>query len=406
MSPLRIAQAAQRSASSRLTLSWPVQLAALFSLSVYLHSLMWWTEPRDMSLFQRPWFEHIVHYGPIGAFAHPFSNYTPAYLYLLAIASIFHGSLEAMYVIKLLSVAGTIFAAFALADLIKASGGSPRWAILLFILPSAVINSALLAQCDALWAGACIFAVAAMIRGRSVTSLVWCGVAMAFKAQSAFIAPFIIGALIGRRSPWWHWTIPGLTFVAIMLPAWFAGWPAWDLAMIYPSQPAWIPFPGRLANPWMLATVFALEIGKHLYWLGFAAVGVSSIAIAALTSKSVEKPKVMLMLALLSSLALPFFFPKMLERYYFLADLLSLATAVSFRSRSTILVAIGVQLASFLSLLTYMYFYYRPYPTLIAIVPATGALMMTYLLARRWGAEWPMLRSASQESPNAMFEAA
>jgi Gpi18-like mannosyltransferase len=359
-----------------------------------------------MSLFQRPWFEHIVHYGPIGAFAHPFSNYTPAYLYLLAIFSIFHGSLEAMYVVKLLSVAGTIFAAFALADLIKASGGSPRWAILLFILPSAVINSALLAQCDALWAGACIFAVAAMIRGRSVTSLVWCGVAMAFKAQSAFIAPFIIGALIGRRSPWWHWAIPGLTFVAIMLPAWFAGWPAWDLAMVYPGQASWVPFPGRLANPWMFATVFAPETGKHLYWLGFAAVGVSSVAIAALTSKSVEKPKVMLMLALLSSLALPFFFPKMLERYYFLADLLSLATAVSFRSRSTILVAIGVQLASFLSLLTYMYFYYHPFPTLIAIVPATFAFVMTYLLARRWGAEWPMLRSASQESPNAMFEAA
>lgn len=392
MSQLRIAQAAVRQRPPRLTLSWPLQLAAIASLSLYMHSILWWTEPRDMSLFQQPWFEHIVHYGPVGAFAHPFSNYTPAYLYLLAIASLFHGTMAPMYLIKLLSVAGTAFAAVAVADLIRTMGGNPRWAALLFILPSAVINSALLAQCDALWAGACVLAVASMIRGRTVSSLVWCGVAVAFKAQSAFIAPFIVGALIGRRPPWWHWAIPALSFIAIMLPAWFAGWPAWHLAMIYPSQPSWVPFPSRLANPWMLATVFAPEAGTSQNWIGFAAVALSSVAIAALTSKSVEKPKAMLILALLSSLALPFFFPKMLERYYFLADLLSLAAALSIRSRFTILIAMGVQLASFLSLLTYMYFYYQPYPTLFAIVPATAALIATYVLAMRSGAEWPRFR--------------
>ena len=404
MSQLRIAQAAQRPAPARRIISWPVQLAAILSLSIYLHSLMWWTEPRDMSLFQRPWFEHIVRYGPVGAFAHPFSNYTPAYLYLLAVASIFHGSMATMYLIKLLSVAGTAFAAIAVADLIKSMGGSPRWAALLFILPSVVINSALLAQCDALWAGACVFAVSSMIRNRSVSSLIWCGVAVAFKAQSVFIAPFIIGALIGHRPPWWHWTIPPLAFVAIMLPAWFAGWPAWDLAMVYPSQPSWIPFPGRLANPWMLATVFAPDSGRNFYWLGFAAVGLCSVAIAALTSKSAGKPKAMLMLAVLSSLALPFFFPKMLERYYFLADLLSLAAAVSFRSRAAVLIALAVQLASFMSLLTYMYFYYQPYPTLIAIVPATAALVATYVLARRFGAEWPRLKLPSPLNRSSILE--
>jgi Gpi18-like mannosyltransferase len=288
-----------------------------------------------------------------------------------------------------------MFAAFAVADLIKSMGGNRRWAALLLILPSAVINSALLAQCDALWAGACVLAVSSMIRGRAVRSLVWCGVAIAFKAQAIFIAPFIIGALIGRRSPWWHWTIPALVFVAAMLPAWLAGWPAWDLAMVYPSQPSWVPFPGRLANPWMLATVFAPDASKSFYWVGFAAVGLSSVAIAAFTSKSQDKPNAMLMLALLSSLALPFFFPKMLERYYFLADLLSLAAAVSIRSRSVVLLAVAVQLASFLSLLTYMYFYYQPYPTLIAIVPATAALVATYVIARRSGADWPRFRNAA-----------
>ena len=94
------------------------------SLAIYFHSLMWWTEPRDMPLFQGPWFEHIVHYGPVGAFAHPFSNYTPAYLYLLAIVSLFHGSMDAMYLVKLLSVAGTAFAALAVAILSRPQAGN------------------------------------------------------------------------------------------------------------------------------------------------------------------------------------------------------------------------------------------------------------------------------------------
>jgi Gpi18-like mannosyltransferase len=370
-------------------LSWPVLLAAIGTLAVYLHSLMWWTEPRDMALFQRPWLQHIVHYGPVGAFAHPFSNYTPAYLYLLAVTSLFHGSMEAMYLVKLLSVAGTAFAALAVADLVKAMGGDRRWAVLLFIMPSAVINAALLAQCDALWAGACVFGVAAMIRGRTVASLAWCGAALAFKAQSVFIAPFIIGALIGRRVPVWQWAVPGLTFVAMMLPAWLAGWPAWDLAMVYPSQPSWIQLAGRLANPWMFATVFAPQAAPSFYWIGFAAVAAASIGIAALTATSVNNRRAMLLLALLSSIALPFFFPKMLERYFFLADLLSLALAISCRGRATALIAVAVQLASFLSLLTYMYFYFRPYPTLVGAVIAAAALVGTCLLARRCGARWP-----------------
>ena len=66
------------------SISWPVALAAIGALALYLHSVFWWTEPRDLSLFLKPWFDHLVRYGPVGAFAHPFSNYTPAYLYLLA----------------------------------------------------------------------------------------------------------------------------------------------------------------------------------------------------------------------------------------------------------------------------------------------------------------------------------
>jgi Gpi18-like mannosyltransferase len=355
-----------------------VQFAALLALAFYAHSLLWWTEPRDMSLFLLPWYQHLVHYGPLGAFAHPFSNYEPPYLYFLALTSLSHGLVAPLYAIKLLSVAGTLFLLCAVADLLAAMGLERRAAVTLLIVPTVVLNAALLAQCDALWAGACVFAVAAMTRGRTVGSLLWCGVAIALKAQAAFIAPFIIGALIGRRVPLWQWMIPAAAFAGCMLPALLLGWPALDIAMTYAHQASTFHWPGRLANPWIVATIFAPETAKGLYGVGYALAVIGALAIIRVTAKSIHDPRRMLLLALLSSLLVPFLLPKMLERYYFLADVLAVAVALSMRTPTAILVALCVQLASLLSLLTYMYFYVWPYPTLAGACFSAAALYGTW----------------------------
>jgi len=373
--------------------SWAVQLAAIGCLAAYLHMLMWRTEAPDMHYYLQPWFAHIVRYGPVGAFAHPFSDYTPTYLYLLAAASVFHANVDAISLIKLLSVAGTAFAALAVSDLIGAAGGQRRYATLLFILPSVTINAALLGQCDALWAGACVFAISSMIRERPVSSLAWCGLAIGLKLQAIFIAPLIIGALLGRRAPLWQWLVPGAVFWALMVPAWFAGWPAWRLAMVYPSQLGSYNYPGSLANPWIFATVFAPDGAKQYYWVGIAAALVASLAIAAMAASAVRKPKAMLMVALLCSLALPFLLPKMHERYFFLADVIALAAAVACRQKAVTLVALAVQAASFLSLLTYMYFETWAVPTMIGALFAATAVPVAFVLARRSGATLPTFRT-------------
>lgn len=360
--------------------SQEVQFAAIGSLALYLHSLFWWTEPRDMGLFLQPWYQHIVHYGPIGAFSHPFSNYTPSYLYLLSIASLAHGLIAPMFAIKVLSVLGNLFAVWAVSDLIEACGGRRRYAVSLLAVPSFVINAALLAQCDALWAGASVLAISGMIANRPMKALLWCGIAISFKAQAAFIAPFIIGALVAHQRPLWQWLIPPTVFIAMMFPAWLAGWPAWELAMVYPGQAAWGDFPSRLANPWMFGTVYAAETARHLFWLGFAAAGSAAVGIGVLANKFIREPRTMLLLAQLSALALPFFLPKMLERYFFLAGLISIALAVSYTSRATVFIACAVETASLLSLITYMYFYAAPYLTLIGALFAAAALITAIML--------------------------
>ena len=369
-------------------LSSGFQFMAVLVLALAAHAVYWSTRPPDMSIFLEPWLAHIVRYGPVGAFAHPFSNYEPAYLYLLAIGSLAHGILAPMTIVKLLSVGGSIFLTFAVADLLKTLGTSPRLAVFILVLPTVVINAALLGQCDALWGGACVFALAAMMRGETVRSLVWCGVATAFKSQAAFIAPVIIGALAGRRAPWWQLAIPAVAFLASLLPAWALGWPLWKLLTVYPDQAALVKFPGRLGNPWMAATLFANHSSRTFFIFGYVAALAAAVAIGILAARFFRDRKALLLLGALSGTLLPFLLPKMLERYYFLGDVLVLAMALSFAGRRPTLVAVAVQLGSAISLLTYIYSYHWPYPALAGTAFAAAGIAGLLALLREHGVGW------------------
>jgi Gpi18-like mannosyltransferase len=355
--------------------SFPLQFALVAALSIYLQALCWSTVPPDMRLFLFPWYDHLVSHGPLGAFAAPFSNYTPPYLYLLAAGTLADGLLTPLTIIKLLSLAGTLFLAWSVAEVLKALRADPKGTLLLFLLPTAVLNSALLGQCDALWAGACVLAVAAMIRGRTIACLVWCGVAIAFKAQAAFIAPFVIGALIGRRAPLWTWAVPPLVYAGLMLPAWLLGWPAADLATVYLRQAGWFATPGNLANPWVWASALDGATAQSLFPLGYAAAAAAAVAVGVLAARSVHRPRALLVVATLSALAIPFLLPKMHERYFFLADVLALALALAVGGRRSAAIAAAVQLASLLALASYIY----NWPALVMAAPLVAAAALAGL---------------------------
>jgi hypothetical protein len=82
----------------------------------------------------------------------------------------------------------------------------------------------------------------------------------------------------------------------------------------------------------------------------------------------------LILLAALAGTALPFMLPKMLERYYFLGDVLTLALALSLRNRSAVYAMLSLQTASVLSHVTLMYFFYEPYPALIGALFAAASL--------------------------------
>ncbi|WP_066816173.1 hypothetical protein [Sphingomonas mali] len=341
---------------SSLDRSWrPTLLALVAAASLYV--LIWNWFGKDLPDYLVPWFEHIRRTGPIAAFAHPFGNYTPPYLYLLAATTLAAPLADPITLIKLLSVAGTIGLVAAMWRLLAALDVAhpSRKAIIVFALPSVILNAGLLAQCDAMWAAVSVMALTAAVKRRHAAMLAWCGFALAIKLQPAFTAPIFIALLIGWRVPIRLWPVAPTAFIAAMLPAWLLGWPAADLATIYLRQADWSPLLSLNApNIWAIAQALPMIGDLPLTGLAIAtAVGVSAGLIARFAWQPPDRDQ-LLAAALLVTLATVGLLPRMHERYFFLADVLALGLAFARNDRRSWKIAGLVQFASLAGLAAYV----------------------------------------------------
>ena len=380
---------------------YPAVAAAIGIVSLWLHLIAWPTVAPDMVEYVVPWYQNILDKGSIGAFAEPFSNYAPAYLYVLAAASSLDPWIEPLTVIKLVSVLGTALLAWSIYRLLETT--APRWrataALATFLLPTPLLNGPYLGQCDAFWVAACLMAVAAALRDRMIAMLVWCGVAVSFKAQAAFLAPFIIALMVQRRAPLHLWLIPPAVYAGFGAPAWLAGWPAFDLLMVYPRQTTHFDTGGNLANPWAVLRYLTESGGKGLFWAGYVAAILAVGAYIFRFGRLKLDRTGLIAAALLSAFMLPWLLPKMHERYWLLADMLAFAFALSARDRSALLVAVTVNLASALSIFSYVTSWRLPV-VLAAVLSGFALLALVEYLVRRSGpAVSPSDRDARSGQP-------
>lgn len=353
-------------------------VAATLAVALIAHIAMWPMVGSDIGGFLMPWFDHIRQTGVIRAFATPFGNYMPLYLYLMAAVSPLATVMPVVTVLKLLSVAGTAMLAGALWRLLRAlrMRDAARGAALVFALPTTLINAPLLAQCDALWAAASVMAVAMAVERRHRALLAWFGLAVAIKLQAAFLGPFVVAMLINRRVPPYLWVIAPLTGFATLLPAWAAGWPIADLLTIYARQSGTFDALSLCApNIWAVVQVFSSDIALGGLAMA-AAIGASAAYMAWFSSRSVP-PRLLPGVALLAPLVVAGLLPRMHERFFFLADILALAYALVARDRAGWAVAALVQLGSTLALLGYLNDIGSP-----ALVGAVAMMAATIRVAR------------------------
>lgn len=365
---------------------------AILAFGLYWHFAFLPIFTIDVANDYVPWFNHIAAAGPIAAFAHPFGAYSPPYLYLLAALTALKGVLPDPYLIKLLALGGNAALAATFWHLLGRLDVPDRGriAVCILALPGVLMNAALLGQCDAMYVAPIIMGIAAAIDRRPARMIAWCALALAIKPQAVLIAPFVLAMLIARPVPLRLWLIAPAVYLAALVPAWLAGWPATDLLLIHFRQVETFKAVALNApNIWMILDSIGLD-STPLAGLALAAAMGASAAYAArfgATARMLTRP-MLVRVALLSPLIVAGLLPRMHERYFLLADILSIAVALTSNERGIWRVPVLIQAGSTLALLAYM--------TGISALAAIGGVLMvaaTVLVAR------PLLHRAANDNP-------
>lgn len=359
----------------------------------------------DYRTFLSRWYSFIATNGHLAALRDDsFSNYNTPYLVLLALAS--YLPVPAIVAIKSISILGDLALAGVASRIVAHVRPAWTWAPvaafgLVLFLPTVVMNSGVWAQCDSLYAAAGLASVLALMKGRPWAASAWFGVAFAFKLQAVFLLPVLVAVVIVNRHRWVSLLAAPATFLACLVPALIAGRSLLSQLMVYPLQvtdssgtggtvgsggsttrgrggpggggagggAGGAPPGGRGGG----SSGFTLNDGQSfthnaptpyawlpadasVAWkyagLALAAAVVLGFGVWLLARRRRLAGSQVLLLAATATLVVPLLLPEMHERYFYLAEVLTvLAAFVDWRYA---LAAVGIQFASTTTYLNYL----------------------------------------------------
>jgi Gpi18-like mannosyltransferase len=298
----------------------------------------------DMDIFVS-WYHQLVEQG-LGA---EIGNYNAPFLYLLAITTVLPGPV----VLKIKAV----WLVFDLVLALFAYKIGGWWAALIVVLlPTVVINASFYGQMDAMWASLALGAVYFLLRERPWWAVTFGTLALAIKPQGVFVFPLFLLLALAGRLPWRTLLAAPVVFVALDLPAVLLGRDPIELLTVYamdrqarhvpalslraPSLYAYVP----TAGPY-------LEALRTLGYVLAAAV-ILGVCLAVLRRRIELTPDRIVVAATLFAILTPYVLPGMHERYFFLADVLSVLLLTVRRRLWP--VPLLVQAGSLLSYLPYL----------------------------------------------------
>ena len=383
-------------------------LGILFLLAIALRISLFHIQTSDYNVFLSQWYDFIQSHGGFAALKYNFSNYNVPYLYLLALTT--YLPVPKLIAIKSLSVVFDIVLGlftYLIVNLkYKRSLAAAIGALVVLFAPTIFINSSAWGQCDAIYTAFCLGSLYFLLKERPAWACVFFGLALSFKLQAIFFLPVLLVLVLRKKLPLKHFVLIPASFLLMLLPAFIAGRDALSLLTIYAGQintggmgvgalgafnnGGAQPFNGgnrghfnggnpgsfRGGNPggfngggqgaggvssssltYNAPTFYQwLPAGAPEYWkwigIGLAILIVLGVGVLVWRSKKQLTPGVIVKIALVFALLIPFLLPEMHERYFYLADVISIIYAFYFPRY--FFVAIIMQLCSLLSYAPYM----------------------------------------------------
>ncbi len=305
----------------------------------------------DYRDFYRPWYDFIVEHGGFRALKEDFSDLNAPYRYLLVILT--YLPLPPMGGIKALSVLFDIVAAYFAYRIVAVkypSGWTPALAALLvFMLPTVVINGAMWAEGDSIYASLALGGVYYLLRKQPWWACTFFGLALSFKLQAIFILPLLLAMVLLGKVPWRTLLAIPAVYLALDVPAILIGADPIRLLTIYPRQSGIYP-EMTLNAPSVWQFFRGVQDPGVMHTAGVLVTGllILTLCLLLLIARAEMTVPQILLIGSVSVILVPYVLPSMHERYFYLADLLTVVLAFYY-SRRLWYVPIVVQFVSLLS---------------------------------------------------------
>jgi Gpi18-like mannosyltransferase len=328
----------------------------------------------------KPWYVTIRSMG-FSAFGTDFSTYNPPYLYELYVIARLFPDISNVLAVKLPSSIADFFCAYFVYRIVrlKYTGRSLALlaAIAVLFAPSIILNSAFWGQADALFTAPLLAAIYFLMTRKNAFAFIAFGLSLAFKLQAIFMAPLLIALLLRKSISWKYFLIvPGILLLTLV-PAWAAGRSVSDLVNIYPyqtSQFEYLTMNAASVYAWLPGTK---QVFNLFYLPGVIMGAAAAFTLCVLIYKGPSQLTLPLMLefALITTLVVPFFLPKMHERYFYPADVLSIAFAFYFPQLFYIPMLVGG-----VSFLSYELFFFGTQPVLLPLLAFVMLIAISILV--------------------------
>jgi Gpi18-like mannosyltransferase len=280
----------------------------------------------DYTTFLLPWMNEFREGGFL-ALKNTSSNYNLPYLYILALLS--YIPVNDLYLIKIVSIIFDYVIAFTMMGLVTREDDKKKIVpLIVFALtifwPAFWLNSAYWAQCDSIYAAFCLLAFAAALKDKPIWSVLYAGLAFAFKLQSVFFFPVFVILWLDRRCRLWHALLLPVPYVILSVPVLLMGWTPIRIIGIYTDQMGiysdWL----TLNAPNLYAILGLFNVPKYpWFWIGIIAAGVFVLFmfVIAAVKRNVLDDKSLSAFALAICLGVVWLLPSMHDRYFYLADI-------------------------------------------------------------------------------------
>ncbi len=286
----------------------------------------------DYHNFIRKWLESMSNISFSSALSTKIGDYNLPYLYFLAILSRFKDGW--LVCVKALSCVFDVILAYYVMKIASLKVKSSRINAFIFVLtlalPTVLLNSASWGQCDSIYGAFCIGSIYYAFTNKGTKSMVMFALAFAFKLQAIFIIPILLVCFILQKIDWYKLLIVPIVYIACMFPAIVCGRGLYESLFVYVDQASQTQYQKMTLNATSIWTLFEDGAYSTYKWVGImlaALVALVYVYLCYVYADRIET-KELVIVAYLTALALPFFLPSMHDRYFFIADVLSVLVFV------------------------------------------------------------------------------